>query len=250
MSFDVSPESSKMDIISNNKTEASMELFDKRVEPSSNERINRQNNFFDPDKRIDSYQKEINSSKSNSFDPDKRVEALVNNYELSDETKAKLLDAGMTQSNIDKCTIDRKGVVILNTNNFSLEGNNHPETGVKYERGTIDLNGIKIEGVFPKFDSIFVCKLPSDKLKASDTEQFKECMSQLRAKIGSNPELAKKFDGAQLEQINDYNLFKIRGFIWHHSENPGEMQLVLADKHGLTPHTGGKSIWGGGSKLR
>ena len=41
-----------------------------------------------------------------------------------------------------------------------------------------------------------------------------------------------------------------RGYTWHHSEEPGKLQLVDKEIHKRTGHTGGRAIWGGGSKNR
>lgn len=37
------------------------------------------------------------------------------------------------------------------------------------------------------------------------------------------------------------------GYVWHHNEQPGEMQLVDENVHSRTGHTGGYSIWGQGN---
>ena len=53
--------------------------------------------------------------------------------------------------------------IIIHTKNESLENDCHPITGVLFERKTIDLpNGERIEGVFPKFDSIFDAFIPKE----------------------------------------------------------------------------------------
>ena len=43
---------------------------------------------------------------------------------------------------------------------------------------------------------------------------------------------------------------RISGLTWHHNEIPGKMQLVDATEHSTCRHTGGRSIWGGGSDCR
>ena len=53
----------------------------------------------------------------------------------------------------------------------------------------------------------------------------------------------------QLEQIKNGEP-RISGLTWHHNEVLGEMQLVNAEEHGICRHTGGRSIWGGGSDCR
>lgn len=39
---------------------------------------------------------------------------------------------------------------------------------------------------------------------------------------------------------------RIFGYIWHHSEKPGIIQLIRKDVHEFNRHTGGNVIWGGG----
>ena len=81
---------------------------------------------------------------------------------------------------------------------------------------------------------------------ASDTEQFKYCTEKLKQRIERDPEFAKKFTPRQLEQIKAGEP-RISGLTWHHNEVPGKMQLVSSVDHEKCSHTGGCSIWGGGS---
>lgn len=137
----------------------------------------------------------------------------------------------------------------LITRNQSLEGDVHPVTGVPFEQKTvIDAEGNKVTGVFPKFESGFDAQLPEDMLKASDKEQFAECNKQLGDAVSKDPATAKKFTGEQCEQIANGDTPD--GYTWHHNEERGKMQLVETDVHAQTGHTGGRSIWGGGSEFR
>lgn len=40
------------------------------------------------------------------------------------------------------------------------------------------------------------------------------------------------------------------GYTWHHDAEAGKMQLVDTETHQKTGHTGGRSIWGGGTESR
>ncbi|WP_240689499.1 HNH endonuclease [Ammoniphilus sp. YIM 78166] len=40
------------------------------------------------------------------------------------------------------------------------------------------------------------------------------------------------------------------GYVWHHSEVPGKMELVDEETHAQSAHTDGRSLWGGGSSYR
>ena len=55
----------------------------------------------------------------------------------------------------------------ITTINENLEGKCYPGTDVKYAKRTFMLNGEKVEGVFPQFDSKFDCRLPKDLRTAS-----------------------------------------------------------------------------------
>jgi hypothetical protein len=132
--------------------------------------------------------------------------------------------------------------------NESLEGDNHPITGVPFERKTIDFNGEKIEGVFPEFDDKFESWISDDLYNESDKKQFSECNAQLKEEVEDDPELAMQFTPEQLEQIQNGDTPD--GYVWHHNEEPGKLQLVDSETHARTGHTGGRSIWGGGSDNR
>lgn len=137
----------------------------------------------------------------------------------------------------------------ITTINEGLADKTYPGTNIEYRMRTFMLNGEKVEGVFPVFDSKFDARLPSDLRNASDSEQFKYCTQQLAEKFENNPELAKQFTPRQLEQIKNGEP-RISGLTWHHNEIPGRMQLVDANDHNTCRHTGGRSIWGGGSDCR
>ena len=137
----------------------------------------------------------------------------------------------------------------LITRNQVLEGDVHPRTGVPFEQKTVvDSDGNLATGVFPKFESSFDAQLPENLLKASDKEQFAECNHQLQEHVEKNTNATKTFSSEQLEQIQNGDTPD--GYTWHHNEEIGKMQLVKSDVHALTGHTGGRSIWGGGSEFR
>lgn len=52
----------------------------------------------------------------------------------------------------------------------------------------------------------------------------------------------------QLKDISNTNSSsqsRIFGYVWHHSEKPGVMQLIPKDFHEFNRHVGGNAIWGG-----
>lgn len=137
----------------------------------------------------------------------------------------------------------------IHTRNESLEGDRHPITGVPFEQKTVeDAEGNEVTGVFPVFESVMDAQLPEEMLQSSDRVQFDECNRQLKEAVDNDPELAEKFTPEQREQIQ--NGETPDGYTWHHNEEKGKMQLVDSDVHAQTGHTGGKTIWGGGSEFR
>lgn len=132
--------------------------------------------------------------------------------------------------------------------NEELEGTEHPDTGVPFEKRQVEVDGKNFEVVVPKFESKYDAQLPEDKYKVTDREQFKECNSQLKEEVANNKELREQFDEEQLEQINDDETPD--GYTWHHDAEAGKMQLVDTETHRRTGHTGGRAIWGGGTDNR
>ena len=137
----------------------------------------------------------------------------------------------------------------IQTRNESLKGDLHPITGVLFEEKTvIDCDGNRVTGVFPDFDSTIDVQLPEDMFRATDADQFTYCNKQLQKTIENNPDFVKEFTSEQLEQFKNGDTPD--GCTWHHNEDPGKMQLVDSEIHARTGHTGGRSIWGGGSEFR
>lgn len=141
----------------------------------------------------------------------------------------------------------------LITRNEGLEGDIHPVTGVPFERKVIELNnGEIIEGVFPEFDSAFETVIPEELYVETDYKQFKECNAKLLDATEADPDLKKMFSEEQLEQIKDgvSDGSAPDGYVWHHCPEPGVIKLVDYETHATTGHTGGRSVWGGGTENR
>jgi len=166
---------------------------------------------------------------------------------LTDAQKADLSDNGFSKSMFERTTY-KEGVYTVKTDNCKLADQKHPDTKVPFKTKIVDVLGTKIEGVFAEFDSKFDATLPENKIIASDKAQFSECNAQLKDAINKNPELRKQFSDRQLAQI-EQGITPSR-YVWHHNEVRGIMQLVDAETHAATGHTGGKAIWGGGSEAR
>ena len=137
----------------------------------------------------------------------------------------------------------------VDTKNQSLDGDMHPITGIPFESKIVEMTeGELVEGVFPEFPNEFEMQLDESQYLESDARQFNAARDELKNEVASNPELADKFTSEQLEQIEFGETPD--GYVWHHSEQPGVLQLVDSEIHAKTGHTGGRSIWGGGSDNR
>lgn len=130
--------------------------------------------------------------------------------------------------------------------NEGLAGQTHEVSGVPFEQRAVELpNGTIIEGVFPEFDHPFEATLDETLYEARDARQFREANEQLKEAVQENPDLRDMFTEEQLEEIEYGDTPD--GYVWHHGEEPGSLQLVDKTIHEQTAHTGGRSIWGGGS---
>ncbi|KMN57206.1 T7SS effector LXG polymorphic toxin [Bacillus velezensis] len=127
--------------------------------------------------------------------------------------------------------------VTTNLKNGHLKNDVHPITGIPYDK----------DG-FPIFEPVVEVKIDKSLYLEKDTVQFKKATELLLQEINKNPELKNHFTEMQLKQILKGK--KPKGFTWHHHQNEGIMQLIDADIHGKTGHTGGRNIWGGGSEYR
>lgn len=136
----------------------------------------------------------------------------------------------------------------IKTINKSLEGKKHPVSEVPYEAKEIEVNGEIIEGVFPEFEAAMEVDLEAKDYQASDRTHFEKANQELFEEVKTNPELSSRFDEIQLEQIE--NKETPDGYVWHHAEEPGRLELVDETKHRQSAHTGGRNIWGGGTSSR
>ena len=158
-------------------------------------------------------------------------------------------EIGNTTKGFENTQNEIKSPRHISTINEGLSGQTYPGTNIEYQKHSFMLDGVKSEGVFPKFDSKFDTALPKELRQASDIEQCQYCTQKLAAQIEKHPEFAQQFTPRQLEQIENCEP-RISGLTWHHNEIPGKMQLVDATDHSTCRHTGGRYIWGGGSDCR
>lgn len=119
--------------------------------------------------------------------------------------------------------------------------------------GTTDINGVQRDvlgfPIFKEGDKVFEGKLDESFYISNDTVQFKESTRQLKKAIEKGEIDSNIFSSKQLEQIRKGKK-KIDGYIWHHNQVTGRMELVNRTAHESARHTGGKALWGGGKANR
>ena len=118
------------------------------------------------------------------------------------------------------------------------------------EMPQIEASEILEEATYPDFSEHckFETRIPEGQFLESDYQHFKHCNEQLSQAYENGSLDTEQFTDRQLEQIRNGD--KPEGYTWHHHEGQGRMQLVDSEIHAKTPHTGGRSIWGGGSEAR
>lgn len=134
--------------------------------------------------------------------------------------------------------------------NAGLEGDVHPVTGVPFELNTVEHNGQLIQDVFPVFDSQYDAHIPENQYLASDDVQFRLANEQLALELQADPTRAYEMGLTPQDVQGLSNNITPDGYVWHHHEQPGVLQLVNEADHDATAHTGGRFIWGGGSAYR
>lgn len=165
------------------------------------------------------------------------------------DTREESEKAESTSLETDKGVGNSGGMEHIDTRNQELAGQEHPGTGVRYEHCSVTLeDGKNYDVVAPRFESQFDVALNKEDYGKSDYLQSKTCNEKLQEAVQTDPELASRFSGEQLEQIRNGDTPK--GYTWHHDVYPGQMQLVDSSVHALTRHTGGRAIWGGGKENR
>lgn len=166
------------------------------------------------------------------------------------EPNNNLINEKLENSPLAKLSNEYK--IPINTRNESLKDDMHPMTGVCFKEKIIDTQSEVLIGVFPEFEHEFEASTPNELYEESDYKQFKICNEQLLEKIESDNDFKVKFTDDQIEQIKDgvTDGTAPDGYVWHHSEELGKIQLVDSDIHSKTGHTGGRTIWGGGNEHR
>lgn len=163
-------------------------------------------------------------------------------------TDVAVVEQGEESGDLEEETMDLEAERI-ETINADLEGGHHEETGIPFERDTVILpDGEVISGVYPNFDEEFSVRVSESLYLSSDSIQFNEANEQLAYEMQQNDELREQFTPEQLAQIRAGETPD--GYVWHHHQEPGRLELVDEQTHAQTGHSGGRSLWGGGSEYR
>ncbi len=155
---------------------------------------------------------------------------------------------GWSEKTLKKCQLRPDGSVWLKTNNSIRDGETY--NGTWFQRDTVVIGDVRVEGIFPKFDAAFEpdTNMPASLWKGRGSQHeahFAWCRAQLKAAVGENPALAARFTAAERRLIQEEK--PLPGYTWHHHQQPGKMQLVPSQKHSAAMHgvnhTGGNALW-------
>ena len=138
----------------------------------------------------------------------------------------------------------------METRNDHLSGEIHPETGVPFVEKEVHLPDGDVKGIFPVFDSNFSVVLAEEVYTTSDDSHFDIANETLLDSIQHDAGFAKEL-GFSTEDIECLERGETpEGYLWHHNEEPGVLQLVDREVHENTGHSGGRTLWGGGGENR
>ena len=151
---------------------------------------------------------------------------------------------------VPKCRLRPDGSVWLRTHNAVRDGETY--NGTWFERDTVYVNDVRVEGIFPKFDAVYQPDglLPEELWRGRSREaHFAWCRERLRDEVARNPALAARFTAGERALIADCR--PLPDYTWHHHQQPGRMQLVSSDRHSAgmhgVSHTGGYALWCAGT---
>lgn len=169
---------------------------------------------------------------------------------MTDEERTALQEkTGWSEKTLNKCQIRPDGSVWLRTNNSIKDMETY--NGVWFQRDTITIGEVRVEGIFPKFNAVYEPEitLPEELWKGRGNGynvHFAWCRSMLKAAVESDLALAARFSAEERSLIEKEK--PLPGYTWHHHQQPGKMQLVRSDEHSAgmhgVNHTGGNSLWG------
>ena len=177
-------------------------------------------------------------------------------------------------------------IIKIQSSNVEKKLLNTVQNDIPFIKKIIKNEGITLSGVFPDFRKYTIYKAPELEnvfLKSSDKTQFSISRANLRKEyekssskiedllMAQNKRFAENggifsksagryiTDPQEMLEIQIKDIIQIKsgnqqerifGFVWHHNESNGIIDLVAYDKHNSVKHIGGRNIWAGGSIAR
>jgi hypothetical protein len=96
------------------------------------------------------------------------------------------------------------------------------------------------------FDSTFQIRIPEDMYLESDNVHQGLLLGKLQESVDKGDHF--DFSTNQLAQISNGQIPD--GYVCHHHQSPGVLQLVSEETHQAHHHVGGRQLWGGGEQYR
>lgn len=179
-----------------------------------------------------------------------------------------------------------KGELILKvqSNNVEKKLLGTIKNDIPYIKKIIHFEGLNLSVIVPDFSKYKIYRAPSLEsvfFKSPDKIQFEICRANLKKEYLQNPKKIEEllmiqnkrfatnggiiYEGRSitnplemlemqkkdiLQKKSGKQQDRIFGFVWHHNEEAGIIDLVAYDKHNSVKHIGGRNIWGGGSVAR
>ena len=192
-------------IENNSKRELEKNNFSLENNFNSNEYNNSLKDRLSPYKKIDE-NVILNGNFENKRDGLKNLDSYNINPNKEISQNNKIDKDAILDSNLEKHDSESP-VIEIKCRNEELEGKKHPETGVSFERKTVqDANGNDVEVVVPKFESEFDVKLPENLEQESDKKQFDSLIQYMNNKGTYN--LIRFTGGEALTNPNIYDYIK------------------------------------------
>jgi filamentous hemagglutinin len=131
--------------------------------------------------------------------------------------------------NVSKAGLHKERTIVINA-----------ETGeTAVQRVVFDQRGFPDFSPYMKYET----RIGGDLGKMASDAHKRAATRSLYADIQAGRVDGKMFNNAQMKQI-EHGRKRIDGYIWHHHQDPGRMQLIPEDVHVGVGHTGGDAMWG------
>jgi hypothetical protein len=174
-------------------------------------------------------------------------------------------------------------LVIEIPNNINKKLLGHELNGVPFVQRIIPVKGVNFSIVVPDFSkfNVYSNNISKHFFLKPDKIQFEICRYNLRKEFIQNPQKVKDLLMIQnkrfasnggivsgkrlitdpnemlemqikdiLQQNSGKQQGRVFGFVWHHNEVVGKIDLVAYDVHNSVKHSGGRNLWAGGSSAR